>query len=764
MIDSNDGGVDISTQRRRDLVRAAAADLASSTTSSVDNRVPVPRDRARCRTSARRRARATACRRPASRSATGTPSAAARPATPCPTRPTRTSSTPASTAASSRATTTAPARPATSASTRTTRPGHGADDPALPLPVDRADPGLAARPEGRLPRRQRAVPHRGRRADLDGDQPRPDAQRQDEAAMVRRADHRRQHRRRVLLHDLRRSPSRRARRACSGPAATTGWSTSRATAARAGRTSRRTCRACPSGARSALIEPSPFDAGTRLRRRRRPPPGRRAAVPLEDDATTARPGRASAAALPQDVYLHAVREDPKQQGPALRRHRARRRVSRPTTAQTWKQLQAEPADRRGARPRRQGRRPGRRHARPLDLDPRRPDAAARVVEGDRGEGRAPLQRARPRCAGSSRARSRRTARDPARTRRRAPIVYYWLKDEPKDDADGWRCSTTRARSSARSAAGRSSRRCPRTIPTRRSREPKPLPKEAGLQRAVWDLRYEGAPRIHGAKIDSGEPGEGPAGAAGALHAAARRGRADAHDARRGAARPARERATAPISRSSSPSRSTLRDDIDPARRRVEGLRSVREQVKARTAPLRGQTEREPLVEAADALAAKCDALEARLHNPKAEVAYDILAQRGGASSTRGSRRSTAGRAKATGRPPRACARSTRRSAASSTRCSREWKAIVDGDVAELNEGPRARAGVRDVAVAASRRPAGRRRPSPGRGARAPRAARASARRRRRRVGAPAPPPRGCSSRSSPRPGPAGCARARCARS
>ena len=35
------------------------------------------------------------------------------------------------------------------------------------------------------------------------DQPRPDAQRQDEAALVRRADHRRQHRRRVLLHDLR---------------------------------------------------------------------------------------------------------------------------------------------------------------------------------------------------------------------------------------------------------------------------------------------------------------------------------------------------------------------------------------------------------------------------------------------------------------------------------------------------------------------------------------------------------------------------------
>jgi hypothetical protein len=38
----------------------------------------------------------------------------------------------------------------------------------------------------------------------------------------------------------------------------------------------------------------------------------------------------------------------------------------------------------------------------------------------------------------------------------------------------------------------------------------------------------------------------------------------------------------------------------------------------------------PLAADAEALARRCDALEERLHNPKAEVAYDILARPGGA--------------------------------------------------------------------------------------------------------------------------------------
>ena len=86
-------------RRRGDLVRAACCRSRSSTTWR-----PTPRCRtassARCRTSARPRGRATASPPRASRTATGTRSAAARRATPWPTPPIPTSCTPASTSAS----------------------------------------------------------------------------------------------------------------------------------------------------------------------------------------------------------------------------------------------------------------------------------------------------------------------------------------------------------------------------------------------------------------------------------------------------------------------------------------------------------------------------------------------------------------------------------------------------------------------------------------------------------------------------------------
>src|SRR5258708_27736503 len=36
-----------------------------------------------------------------------------------------------------------------------------------------------------------------------------------------------------------------------------------------------------------------------------------------------------------------------------------------------------------------------------------------------------------------------------------------------------------------------------------------LPRAAGVQRAVWDLRYEGARKIKGGRIDTGDPHTGP---------------------------------------------------------------------------------------------------------------------------------------------------------------------------------------------------------------------------------------------------------------
>ena len=212
MIDGNDGGVDVSTDGGETWFAGAAADLAV-----------LPRVRRHARALPRRRRdagprhRAGPEQQPRSRRhharrlarrrrRRGRPRRLRRPTIP-------TSSTPASTSAiisrydhrtrQSRNVSAYPENPS----------GHGAEDMkyrfqwTAPIAVSPHDPKVVYHGGNVLFRTQR------RRPDLDVRSARPHAQRQDEAEVVRRPDHRRQHRRRVLRHDLRRSPSRRSRRA-----------------------------------------------------------------------------------------------------------------------------------------------------------------------------------------------------------------------------------------------------------------------------------------------------------------------------------------------------------------------------------------------------------------------------------------------------------------------------------------------------------------------------------------------------------------------
>jgi hypothetical protein len=160
-------------------------------------------------------------------------------------------------------------------------------------------------------------------------------------------------------------------------------------------------------------------------------------------------------------------------------------------------------------------------------------------------------------------------------------------------------------------------------------EKKPLPKAAGLQRAVWDLRHEGATPIKPAKIDSGDPEEGPMALPGTYTA---RLTVDGQVSSTPVEVRLDPRVT--VSRADLEEQMVftlaLREDLTRLSGIVRDLRSVREQVRTRTAPLRDRPGAAPLVEAADGLVAKCDALEERLHNPKAEIGYDILAMPGGA--------------------------------------------------------------------------------------------------------------------------------------
>ena len=77
----------------------------------------------------------------------------------------------------------------------------------------------------------------------------------------------------------------------------------------------------------------------------------------------------------------------------------------------------------------------------------------------------------------------------------------------------------------------------------------------------------------------------------------------------------------------------VRDDISKLTDLVNQLRSVQDQLKARNTALEARKSDAGVAEligASDAAIKKTDALEDKLHNPTAEVVYDILAMRGGA--------------------------------------------------------------------------------------------------------------------------------------
>jgi photosystem II stability/assembly factor-like uncharacterized protein len=74
----------------------------------------------------------------------------------------------------------------------------------------------------------------------------------------------------------------------------------------------------------------------------------------------------------------------------------------------------------------------------------------------------------------------------------------------------------------------------------------------------------------------------------------------------------------------------LREDLTRLAGAVQQLRAVRKQLRDRNDLLTDEGKARDLVKASDELAAKLDALEEKLHNPKAKVTYDIFGAKGGA--------------------------------------------------------------------------------------------------------------------------------------
>jgi photosystem II stability/assembly factor-like uncharacterized protein len=156
-----------------------------------------------------------------------------------------------------------------------------------------------------------------------------------------------------------------------------------------------------------------------------------------------------------------------------------------------------------------------------------------------------------------------------------------------------------------------------------------LPTKAGLHRVVWDLRYNGADIIKGAKIDAGNPLMGPLVTPGGYTlklTVAGKTLTTAAEVRLD------PRVQLPTTDLADQLKLALdiRDDLSRVSGIVNRLRAVKSQLVARDKLLKENVNAEPFVKQSKALVAKLNALEEKLHNPSAKVTYDILAQKGGA--------------------------------------------------------------------------------------------------------------------------------------
>jgi photosystem II stability/assembly factor-like uncharacterized protein len=156
-----------------------------------------------------------------------------------------------------------------------------------------------------------------------------------------------------------------------------------------------------------------------------------------------------------------------------------------------------------------------------------------------------------------------------------------------------------------------------------------LPAKAGVNRFAWDLHYKGADKIKGAKVDTGVPYIGPLVNPGTytlkLHVAGKEQTAslvvEADPRVQIAAADLDEQLKFALQ---------LRDDLDNLAKAVNGVRALKKQLLAQHELLKGQSQADAVTSSAKELYKKLDELEEKLHNPRAKVTYDILAQPGGA--------------------------------------------------------------------------------------------------------------------------------------
>jgi photosystem II stability/assembly factor-like uncharacterized protein len=210
------------------------------------------------------------------------------------------------------------------------------------------------------------------------------------------------------------------------------------------------------------------------------------------------------------------------------------------------------------------------------------------------------------------------------------MIYYWLKDTSKEDVtieilDSQNRLVKSFSSKAKPAVGYTDE----IKDEEEAAKNAAISKEKGVRAVGWNLNYEGADLIENAKIDWGDPSEGPMVPPGSYTV-----KLNAEG----------KSVTAPLKVVADPRVSMspedyqaqtafaleVRDAMGRVTKMVRSVRAVRSQLQNRNDLLKTNTNAAQLSKNSESLIEKLNVFEEKIHNPKAEVVYDILAMKGGA--------------------------------------------------------------------------------------------------------------------------------------
>lgn len=156
-----------------------------------------------------------------------------------------------------------------------------------------------------------------------------------------------------------------------------------------------------------------------------------------------------------------------------------------------------------------------------------------------------------------------------------------------------------------------------------------LPTEPGLHRVTWNLKYKSGRAIKNARIDAGDPTSAPFVLPGQYRANLVVGDQTFSTMVDVQPDPRSKTSLTDLAAQLKLSLAT-RDSFNKIADIVDQIRAVREQLKRQQPLVEANAASKELAKKVKAMAEKLDELENRLHNPKAQITYDILAQKGGA--------------------------------------------------------------------------------------------------------------------------------------